>query len=50
MPLDSYSAQELPEWKGKIETDNGVKIIKNPQQPLYGDILLEIEEDLEIGT
>lgn len=38
-----------PEWKGKIEIKNGIKIIKNPEKPLYGKIALELEKDLVIG-
>jgi hypothetical protein len=37
------------EWKGKIESENGVKVIKNPREPLYGEIKLDLEEDLSIG-
>ena len=36
-------------WKGKIEVENGVKVIKNPGEPLYGEIVFELEEDLSIG-
>ncbi len=37
-------------WKGKVETESGVKVIKNPIEPLYGEIELELEEDLSIGN
>jgi hypothetical protein len=36
-------------WKGRIVVENGIKTVKNPVQPLYGDIVLELEEDLAIG-
>lgn len=36
-------------WQGTIEEENGVKIVKNPENPLFGEILLELEEDLSIG-
>jgi len=36
-------------WKGKIETENGVKVIKNPTTPLYGDFAFDLQEDLVIG-
>jgi len=36
-------------WKGKIEEEDGVKIIKNPVEPMYGEIELELELDLSIG-
>jgi hypothetical protein len=35
-------------WKGKIEKPDGVKIIKNPNKPLYGETEFELEEDLSI--
>jgi len=38
-----------PQWKGKIETENGVKVVKNPAEPLYGDFAFDLEEDLAIG-
>ena len=37
------------EWKGEITTENGVKVVKNPREPLYGEIVLDLEEDLSIG-
>ena len=40
---------QKPEWKGKIEYEIGVKVIKNPKEPLYGEITFELEEDLSIG-
>lgn len=42
--------QQKAEWKGKIEYDNGIKIVKNPSEPLYGEITFELEEDLTIGN
>ncbi len=46
--LALFGGQEA-EWKGKIEIENGIKVIKNPGEPLYGEIKLELEEDLSIG-
>ena len=37
------------EWRGEILYENGVKVIKNPEDPLYGEIKFELEEDLSIG-
>jgi len=39
-----------PQWKGTIEEEDGVKIIKNPNEPLYGEITFDLEEDLSIGN
>ncbi len=38
------------QWKGTIEEEDGVKIIKNPNEPLYGEITFDLEEDLSIGN
>jgi len=38
-----------PGWKGAIEIREGVRIVKNPAQPLYGRIALALETDLVIG-
>ena len=40
---------QKPEWNVKVEYENGTKVIKNPEEPLYGEITLELEEDLSIG-
>jgi len=45
----SISADQKPQWKGKIENENGVKVVKNPTEPLYGDFTFDLEEDLVIG-
>ena len=44
------SGQEKPQWKGKIESENGVKVVKNPQEPLFGEIRFELEKELSIGN
>lgn len=36
-------------WKGKIEYEDGVKVIKNPAEPFYGEIEFDLEEDLSVG-
>lgn len=41
--------EQKAEWKGKREEENGIKVIKNPRDPLYGEIKFELEEDLSIG-
>ncbi len=42
--------QQQAEWKGKTEYEEDVKVIKNPKEPLYGEIKFELEEDLSIGN
>ncbi len=38
------------EWKGKVEIENGIRVIKNPVEPLFGEIHFELDEDLSIGN
>jgi hypothetical protein len=42
-------AEENVQWKGKIESEDEVKVIINPKEPLFGEITFELEEDLRIG-
>lgn len=41
--------EQKPKWKGTIEKENGVTVIKNPKEPLYSGDILSLEEDLTIG-
>jgi hypothetical protein len=45
----SATSGQNTQWKEKIETVDGVKVVRNPKEPLYGDIKLDLEEDLKIG-
>jgi len=47
----SLMGHEYPQqvWKGTIEYKDGIKIIKNPNTPIYGEIDLKLEQDLKIG-
>ena len=38
-----------PAWKGKVTTEDGVRVVRNPAEPLYGELELDLEEDLQIG-
>lgn len=44
----SYSQQKT-EWQGKIENEDGAKVVKNPGKPLYGEVTFNLEADLSIG-
>lgn len=41
--------RQKAEWKGTIEEENGVTVVKNPQKPFYGEDIFSLEEDLTIG-
>ena len=34
------------QWKGSVETKNGITLVKNTDKPLFGRIVLETKEDL----
>ena len=36
-------------WKGKIMTEEGVRVVVNPAEPLYGEIKLDLVEEIRIG-
>jgi hypothetical protein len=38
------------EWKGSIEVVDGVRVVRNPANPLYGDFHLNLNEVLSIGS
>jgi hypothetical protein len=48
MMLISCQKQKA-EWKGTIEEVDGVTIVKNPKEPMYGEDICIIEEELSIG-
>ena len=41
--------RQKSEWKGTIEEENGVTVVKNPKEPMYGEDIFSLEEDLSIG-
>lgn len=41
--------QQKAKWKGTIEEVDGVTVVKNPNEPLYGELVFDLEEDLNIG-
>jgi hypothetical protein len=44
----SCNKQEA-EWKGSIEKIDGVTVVKNPEEPMYGGDVFHLEEELVIG-
>ncbi|MDH5466323.1 MAG: 6-bladed beta-propeller [Candidatus Aminicenantes bacterium] len=41
--------KQKDDWKGTIEEEDGVTAVKNPKEPMFGEISLELEEDMSIG-
>jgi hypothetical protein len=42
--------KQKAEWKGTIEEKNGVTVVKNPKEPMFGEDIFSIEEELSIGA
>ncbi len=41
--------EKKSEWRGTMEEVDGVTIVKNPKEPMYGEDVFSIEEELSIG-
>ncbi len=37
-------------WQGVVEEVDGITIVRNPTEPYFGELTIELEEDLEIGN
>jgi len=38
-----------PAWKGTVSTEDGIKVVKNPAEPLYGEFVFDLKEELRLG-
>jgi len=47
--LIGFGEQKEPQWKGKIEVEDRVKVIKNPKEPLFSEDVFELDEEISIG-
>lgn len=41
--------EKTGEWRGRIENEDGVKVVANPIEPVFGEIQYQLQEDLSIG-
>ena len=41
--------QQKTEWHGTIEEVDGVTVVRNPKEPIYGDNIFVLKEELSIG-
>ncbi len=41
---------KYPQWKGIIENEGGLKIIKNPDEPVYKEIRYDLEQIFVLGA
>ncbi len=37
-------------WKGKVENEKGIEVVKNPDEPMFDENVLHFEEDLSLGA
>ncbi len=45
---DTPGSQER-EWKGRVEKEKGIEVIKNPAEPVFEEAVLHFDEDLSLG-
>ena len=38
-----------PAWKGTVSAEDGIKVVKNPAEPLYGEFVFDLKEELRLG-
>ncbi len=48
--VDISCTQNETDWTGTIEEKDGVIVVKNPLEPLYGELNLDLKKDLSIGN
>lgn len=41
--------KQKSEWEGTIKEVDGVTVVKNPKEPMYGEDVFSLEEELSIG-
>lgn len=46
----SKQAEEDSGWRGVIESKNGIRVIKNPAEPVFGQLALNLTLDLSLGS
>jgi len=46
--ISASCEKQKAEWKGKIEVEDGVTVVKNPKEPIYDENIFNLEEELTI--
>ncbi|MBC8357987.1 MAG: hypothetical protein H8E54_03440 [Candidatus Aminicenantes bacterium] len=44
-----FCKKQKTEWKGTIEEENEVIVVKNPKEPIFHDDVFNLEEEITIG-
>lgn len=47
--ISTSCGKQKEEWKGKIEVEDGVTVVKNPKEPIYDESIFSLEEELTIA-
>lgn len=47
--VTSSCTKNKTEWQGIIEEVGGVTVVRNPEEPMYGEDVFSLEEELSIG-
>lgn len=47
--VTSFCSKNEAEWKGTIEVQHGVMIVKNPKEPMYQQNVFQLKEEITIG-
>jgi hypothetical protein len=50
LACSTRSPEGSSEWKGTIEYLDGIRVVKNPEEPLYGHLQFDLEKDLTLGS
>jgi len=50
LALLCYCRRGRGQWQGKIECQNGVVVVKNPIDPIYGAEIFSLKEELSLGV
>ncbi|MBE3111010.1 MAG: 6-bladed beta-propeller [Acidobacteria bacterium] len=47
--MTAAEASAQVKWKGTVVKEGGVTVVRNPKEPLYKTLVLELKEDLSLG-
>ncbi len=47
---DFGQVQPAPAWQGTIVSENGLEVVKNPAEPQFGTLALDLAEDLSLES
>jgi len=47
--LTGTCKREVNAWRGTIESEDGITVVKNPKELMYGEDVISLEEELSIG-